>query len=190
MKNCKKHWMEELWISVVSMACFSEMAAEGIWLPSVQGGHYVLLRVQMPNEFLQLPALDMLSFIFAKGYMWSLFLELEAGRPGRAEGNQSGDTDFNAVQHPKQLDSPLLKSLFRPDTMEKINFKRSGESRNKRNDAVIFVQKGRENQVSLHPTWNTDCLIAIQWGTSSGRLIILFKCIPHGCLYCKKGATK
>lgn len=52
---------------MVYRAYFSEMAAEGIWLPSVPGEHYVLLSTQMPSELLQLLALATLCFISAKG---------------------------------------------------------------------------------------------------------------------------
>ena len=69
------------------------------------------------------------------------------------------------VQSNDLLDSPLPKSLFRPATREKINCKRSGESRNRSSDVVICDQERRENQVSLRPTRSIDCLIAIQWGT-------------------------
>lgn len=84
----------------------------------------------------------------------------------------------------------LLKSLFWPATREKINFKRSGERWNKRNNGVICDREGRENQIALCSTRNIDCLITIQWGTFSGRVIILFKSKPDGCLYCKKRAIK
>lgn len=132
------------------------------------------------------------SVLFLPKDKCDLFLELEAGRPGRGGGNQPGDTDFSAAQRPKQwlMDSRLLKSLFRPATREKIDFKRSGESRNERSNVMICDQEGRENQVSLHPTRNTDCLIVIQWGTVSGRLIIIFKGKLDGCSYHKKWATK
>lgn len=80
--------------------------------------------------------------------MQSLFFELEAGRLGRGEGNQSRDTGYATSKAFDLLDSLLLKSLFRSATREKINFKRSGESRNKRNNGVICDQEGRENQIA------------------------------------------
>lgn len=86
---------------MVPRVCFNETAAEGIWLPSVLEGCYVV-RVQSFRELLQLPVLDRLSCTPAKAQMWFLFLELESGRPGRGEGKQAGDTDCNTVQHPKQ----------------------------------------------------------------------------------------
>lgn len=94
------------------------------------------------------------------------------------------------IQYIDLLDCPLLKSLFWPATREKINFKRSGERWNKRNNGVICDQEGRENRIAWCSATNIDCLITIQWGTFSGRVIILFKGKPDGCSYCKKWAIK
>lgn len=124
--------------------------------------------------------------------MWSLFLKLEAGRPGRGEGNWCGDTDFNTVQHPKQLfiGQPIAETFVQACHKGKDQFYRTEESRKKRINVVICEQEGKENQVSFHPTRNIDCLTVIQWGTFSGRLIILYKGKPDGYPYCKKQAIK
>lgn len=94
------------------------------------------------------------------------------------------------IQSTDLLDCPLLKSLFRPATREKIRLRGLGKEETKEKNGVICDQEGIENQITLHSTRNIDCLITIQWGTFSGRVIILFKGTPDGNSYCKKWAIK
>lgn len=93
------------------------------------------------------------------------------------------------IQSNDLLDSQLLKSLFRPTTREKIYFKRS-ETETKKNIQWFVTRREERTRFPYIQLEILICLIAIQWGTFSGRLIILFKSKPDGCSYHKKRTTK
>lgn len=136
---------------MVCRAHFGEMVAEGIWIPSPSGEHYVLSSTEMPSELLQLPALATLFFFFLPKDKCNLhFFSWKMG-----DLVEEKETSLEIlvlmlcnVQSIDVLDCPLLKSLFRPTTREKINFKRSGVIIEKRNNGVVCDQEGRENQIT------------------------------------------